>query len=68
MIQHTTMALAFANTRLPKRISKGTARLVCLIGDSLDRYGKSRKLAKDWTAKLSYKTARYLASKGVPLQ
>lgn len=68
MLQHTTMAVAFANARLPKVITKNTAALVRKVGDSLDRYAKGRKLSKDWTARLSFRTARYLASKGVPLQ
>lgn len=66
MIQHTTMALAFANA------SCGAAAcnngLYYKVLDCLDRYAKSRKAGKDWTAKLSYRTARYLGSKGVPLQ
>lgn len=66
MIQHTTMALAFANSSCGiAAVRNGLYKKVC---DGLDRYSKSRRAGKDWTAKLSFRTARYLASKGVPLQ
>lgn len=68
MIQHTTMALAFANLKLPKRPALIHHRMATRIGEALDRYQRNRKGSKDWTARLSYRTARMLASKGVPLQ
>lgn len=66
MLQHTTMAVAFANSKYS--ITSMRNGLVSKVGDSLGRYAKSRRLSKDWTARLSFRTARYLASKGVPLQ
>lgn len=66
LTQHTTMALAFSNIRAPYLASR--LKLACRIGDSLERYERNRKPMKGWTARLSYRTARMLASKGVPLQ
>lgn len=66
MLQHTTMAVAFSEAKAS--YSPYPAKLVSTVVDSISRYAKSRRLSKDWTARLSFRTARYLASKGVPLQ
>lgn len=66
MIQHTTMALAFANAKCGAAACRNG--LYKKVADGLERYARSRRLSKDWTARLSFRTARYLASKGVPLQ
>jgi hypothetical protein len=60
----SSMATAFANAKV-----NDASPLLDQALNSLVRYAnKPTKPAKDWTAKLSYKTARYLGSKGVPLQ
>jgi len=66
MIQHTTMAIAFSEARAS--INPYPAKLASQVVDSMGRYSRNRRPMKDWTAKLSFRTASYLKSKGVPLQ
>lgn len=66
MLQHTTMAIAFSEAKAS--LNPYPAELANRVVNSLDRYAKSRKAGKSWTARLSFRTARYLGSKGVPLQ